>query len=389
MVKQILFLSSILLVSLNLTASETQKNCIDQALEDLDIYVDDVISDPRLMQDILAKDMLLADVPGIQRILKKKITKPQDLSPMLSQALQGILTKHPAIVEVLCAAHERGLLKKVDENISTRLIHHMYLLDAIVVAMKNDGKLMIEVHDAIIEKRKSYDIDEDKISTLLGVYEAGAGVFGAVKTVTMDGAFKMYGDIRARGSITEKEIHTRMEGLRLNIREAYSTDLFKGYYDNFFAGLALNVLPPETVRVVGDEVKLQYVYTQDWTSLYHTWNLAFIIGNLDNLHLLLPKLLIPSVINAESEDYLFMRSLALWLSINFTVFAKLEERDGIDMPGAREIAELWGSINKNYAVSFLQNTETVMAKVLLTAYRATDSVKSLLGWLPLDNLLEQ
>ena len=37
------------------------------------------------------------------------------------------------------------------------------------------------------------------------------------------------------------------------------------------------------------------------------------------------KLLIPSVIDAEPDKYLFNRALALWTSINFQYFAKLKE----------------------------------------------------------------
>ena len=64
--------------------------------------------------------------------------------------------------------------------------------------------------------------------------------------------------------------------------------------------------------------------SQKWASDYLTWNLAFITGNQGDFDLLLPKLLIPSVISADPEQFMFRRVYSLWLSINFCLFRNLQ-----------------------------------------------------------------
>ena len=63
----------------------------------------------------------------------------------------------------------------------------------------------------------------------------------------------------------------------------------------------------------------------------------------------LPKLLIPSVIDAEPDKYLFNRALALWTSINFQYFAKLKGNPDVEFKNREQIAHVLGDINYKYA----------------------------------------
>ena len=85
--------------------------------------------------------------------------------------------------------------------------------------------------------------------------------------------------------------------------------LWEGKIDSFYESL-----------VEDENYFPTFAFHQDWVSLYETWNMAFILGELNNLHYLFPKLLIPSVLNAKSENFLGARIIALWLSINNTLF---------------------------------------------------------------------
>jgi hypothetical protein len=78
-----------------------------------------------------------------------------------------------------------------------------------------------------------------------------------------------------------------------------------------------------------------------------------------------------------------MRSLALWVTINFTVFAKLEGRENVDIPGAKEIADLWGSINKKYAVAYLEKIQesSMQAKIVLNLLYGAATFKAGFDWL--------
>lgn len=367
----------LLLVPFTAMASD-QKNCVDQAIIDFGIDIN-MYSDPSIVKDILDNDMKLASVSGVTHLLGAILTNPQPLKPIIMSMRNGIIEKHPGVVEVLCQAHQQKLLPKVD---ATRILNHIFIFDEIVMGMARDHHLMLAIHQAFLDKRSSFGIGEGKLETAMGIYETGGGLFGAAKAVTMDGVLKMYGDIRSRGYILEEEATARSNGLMLNIFEAYITDKVHLNWKNSKAGLALMTVRPAEVRVSGPHSGMQYVYSEQWTALYHLWNLIFILGNLDNLHLLLPKLIIPAVANAESNDYLFMRSLALWTSLNFSLFAKLEQKENVNFANVKEIAKIGGRISFNYAKAYLESVQenNHKAKALLLELNTVKRIEDRWRW---------
>jgi len=350
-------------------------DCVDKAMAVMGIEGNPQ-SDPSLINDILKNDMYLSELLSIRNVLGAKLTSPQAMGPMIEQIRSGIIERHPAIVEFLCEAHRQNILFKMD---ATRILNHMFILQDIVSAMAKDYELMEEVHKSFLQRRAQYGIRECRLGSMIDIYEAGGGLFGAVKAVTIDSAMDMYTNMRRRSEITPEELKARTKGLTLNILEAYAADRLQGNKENALAGLALASISPETIAVEGEDRRVKYVYDQEWTSLYETWNIAFIIANLgEDFNLIIQKLFVPVVLDADPEDYLFNRVLALWTSINFVLFAKLDQKPESELVGADEIARLWGSINYRYAKSYVEKhaNDSWSAYLVLKRMQLHETVKA-------------
>ncbi|HAU1153042.1 TPA: symporter [Legionella pneumophila] len=101
----------------------------------------------------------------------------------------------------------------------------------------------------------------------------------------------------------------------------------------------------------------QFHIDEQWMNLYNSWNLCFVIANIDPVFVPL-KLLIPSVFSAEPSNYKETRVLTLFLvanlflnqqTLNNPLFSnKFSFRNG------DTIMKKWGEINKNHANELLQ-----------------------------------
>jgi hypothetical protein len=99
--------------------------------------------------------------------------------------------------------------------------------------------------------------------------------------------------------------------------------------------------------VEGKDRAINYDYSQDWASLYESWNMAF-VAHCSNPQLLFSKLLIPQVINSKPEDYILNRAISLWLTLNFDHFHALEKKERVAPMLNDQATQLWGAINKSY-----------------------------------------
>ncbi|MCW8444379.1 hypothetical protein OQJ05_09990 [Fluoribacter gormanii] len=116
-----------------------------------------------------------------------------------------------------------------------------------------------------------------------------------------------------------------------------------------------SLLPDLIVNRLPKRVSQFYVY-KEWMHLYNSWNLLFVIRNLDDSKFLMLKLLIPSVLNAIPMHYMESRVFALYLMGNLYYFNKLSIfTDEIHLANAKTILDKWGEINKKYA-DFLLKT---------------------------------
>ena len=336
------------------TPSSPARLCLDESMERLGVSLT-MLSDPELMRDILRNDMHLDQLPSGSRVFGPVLSTPLPLGPVLQEIRQAIITKQPAVAEFVCAALAENLITPLhnsgDLQAVTRIIHHIWLLDLLTREMARNTEFMLEVTAEILRIRsETYGIPVDIIGGLrmLKILNGGE-MFAPLKSVTMDWVFREYARMRSAGTIGARGEQDRKDGLSLNILEASVTENIGGFNDNAMAGVALAVNPPASIKLVGPEKFIAYEVSDPWTTLYESWNLAFVTGNVSHLNLFYPKLLIPTVIGTTGDRYLFNRALALWVSINFYNFALMEQKPPLDVARTRELAELWGRINVTYA----------------------------------------
>jgi hypothetical protein len=330
--------------------------CVDSAAELLGIDFG-MKTDPSLVNDILEKDMLLADLPVVRRLLGDDLVREKPLYPILNQIREGITEVHPALGVNLCAvlADNEAVASFSAPNfvVIRRTIHHIFLLDKIVSELANNNAFMVKVQKHVQDTVRSVSPHKSSLGHIYDLFKA-AGIFGVAKSLTIDGAINDYRKFREQGFVTHEESESRKRGLTLNVFEATTAERLHGYFSNARAGGALSQWHPSEIRVVGENKTIEYVNpkgagTMTYARLYETWNLAFITGNLEFPNLLYPKLLIPSVLLAKGPDYLYHRVLALWLSINFYLMAHLRGDAHVNIPDKGRIAAIMGTINLSYS----------------------------------------
>jgi hypothetical protein len=326
------------------------RDSVDMLMDKLGISLSQK-TDPELIKDILHNDMKLDDCPAVINLLGNKLSEPESMRPMLERIRESIISKHPAMHEIISTGLNENLIQSPTEaghKLINRSLNHMVLLDAITRGMENDYHVMEEVRDHIRIKRKELGIRDDFFGSSYDMYKAFGSVFGPAKTKSVDLAIDKWLELRKKGDTNAIDLHLNRAIVDMNIAEAVLTDVYNGFPDNARAGIYLGLNQFSDISISGNERKVTFGYNQDWDSLYETWNMAFVTGNLSNPQILYPKLLIPEVIDAKPEDYLFNRALALFLSVNFQLFQKLEKKESVTMPNAREIARRWGEINLSY-----------------------------------------
>jgi len=329
---------------------EVLSKCVDAAAKKLGIDVN-MKTDIKLLNDILENDMHMKDMAGTQSLLKTELVAEQPLLPMLEKVRKGLTAVHPAVGVALCVAlsdeKTAGIFDAPNAAYIKRTIHHMFLLDKIVDKMARDRVYMKDVNSHLIDKVHSMTPHKSWIGHIYDLFKA-AGMFGVAKSYSINGAMDDYAKFREAGVITHDESESRKQGLTLNCLEATVADFAHGYFENAKVGRALSWDHPSVIDIVGQDRQVEYVNRMEYAQLYETWNLAFITGNLDYLNMLYPKLLIPTVILADANSYLFKRVLALAVSINFYLMATLQGKERVNFKGSKDLSDVWGHVNARY-----------------------------------------
>jgi len=307
-------------------------------------------TDPELLERVLRDDLLLGDFEPFTERVAPLLASPQPLDPMLERIQDAIRHRQPAVLAFL-EAHASDL-SVPDEaaQVVTRMVHHTYLLEELAQAIVASPSFLEALHAHVHALREIFGLRERFFAFVADVYRAAdGGVFEAAKIRTLDLMIDQYMGWRKgpEGELNEAQRFRKNAGIKLNMFEAVTKDLFAGFADNARVGTKLGLVGVRELRVCGPNKVVQQVLAPGWTSLYQAWNLAFMMGNLDNLDLLYPKLLVPSVIDAADDDYLFRRGCVLWFSANITLFNILRARhDGEErVPRMPELARAWGAIN--------------------------------------------
>jgi hypothetical protein len=96
--------------------------------------------------------------------------------------------------------------------------------------------------------------------------------------------------------------------------------------------------------------------------------MAFVLGNLKNVDIILPKLLIPSIINAKSDNFMGARIISLWMTINHDIFRHYDKKEFLGPTNKTEMAIAWSRINKNYAFDLAKRETHEDSKTLMKNY---------------------
>ncbi|MCL9682569.1 symporter [Legionella maioricensis] len=134
---------------------------------------------------------------------------------------------------------------------------------------------------------------------------------------------------------------------------------------------AYELLPDLKINSAKKKIGLLNIDSQ-WRDLYNSWNLLFVISNIDSVFMPI-KLVLPSVFFAESPCYKELRLLSLFLFANLLInedtrnnpfFAKK-----YSIKNTTTILKKWGEINKEYAQDELHKLNGAPAVEIETVYK--------------------
>jgi hypothetical protein len=351
----------------------------------------------------------------INKFLQESKTKPKKLDSMYRIIKKAILKKHPAIIEFLDLGNKKKWFKPSKKII--KAVHVAYILEAFTVTMCNDPDFFIEVQNHYKKKEEELGLNpQHPFRTFVNALKISPHFFDIAKPFSLDPFLvyfklqrglsktqlqkeelkKLYGDeqinyIEYRLLSPIKRNHSQHinELVRINIYEAGITEYKNGFRANALCAHTLcedlKVNRPKTTfkrKIVIPENKNSFYKSyskssffpiietsQEWASLYTTWNMAFVLGNLDNLELILPKLFIPSLIDAKSENFLGVRFISLWLTINFAIFRKSEKVEIFGPENKTEMTEAWSNINKKYSLIIAEKEIHEDSKIISKYYK--------------------
>lgn len=374
-------------------------------------------TDPAMVRQILREmhlDDLRTSFTPIKKFLRDATTKKQNLAPMIANSVKALEERHPAILEFLGVALKKKWLKRGPAV--SRALHTWYVLETFTVAMANNHALLMDVSDHLREKAKVHGIDcHHLFKTLYVAVKKTHGLFEFAKGASVDAFLTLYRlgkgmddakmpkrktlDLYAKKKIDILEERLLLPGKRrparrvsdwicINIYEAGITDSVHGFTANAAVAEALNedmernrykewtrrkkVMPDGCdAKIYKPLVRdgstfLGIDYTQEWVSLYVTWNASFALGNLDEIERILPKLFIPSVLACKPSNFIGVRVVSLWLAITHTLFRTFEAdtKPLLTEKQRREMGKAWGDINRKYAGKMLRKDLKIGRKEL-------------------------
>lgn len=334
-------------------------NTVEHFFSDLNIDFK-MQSDPDIIKDIIENEMMLSNCHSFMDLFEHELQTPVDLSEMIQKIQQGLYANHPAIIEFLQHLNDKKSLSNTQhyhlEIVKT--INYIYVLNKLVAQMHRDPYWGKEIMEYVLSVRKTYGIRENSLCCLIDSYKISKEWFLAVKIASINFVVKRY-----LGRLTRNANRTTTNSsyfgqvawrafLNINILEAALGDASFKRWKNAKAGLMLVLL--NNKKMNNDDI-IRYGYSQEWASLYQTWNLSFITSNLPHLDTMYPKLIAPIVANANPDCYMHNRVMALMLTFNWLlIHIKLNRKDPMVIVESSELADVWGAINLKYAKKLYQ-----------------------------------
>ena len=378
-------------------------------------------TDPQIIQSIV-KEFELDDFKSTNKEFKEvfqdAISKPQKLKPLFDDIKKGIISKHPAILEFAELALKKDWFKPSRHIIKS--VHVIYVLEALTAMMCNNHKFFVEIQNHYKKKEKKYGLDTlNIISTFFNALKISPHFFDIAKPLSLDPLliyFKIqrglsksrlsrkelrkiyqqkeinFFEYKLLKPIQKDEVEQINKLVRINIYEAGITEYKKGFVTNAISAYVLSqdlvIDPPNTIfkekKILPEKSNNPFygkitekenlfptiTLSQEWTSLYTTWNMAFVLGNLNDLDIIFPKLLIPSLINSKSENFLGVRFISLWLTINHAIFRKAEKDELLGPENKIKMTKAWAKINKKYALKLAKEEIHENSRRLLKNYKS-------------------
>jgi hypothetical protein len=317
-------------------------------------------SDPVIIQGILKNEMMLSNCQIFLDVFKEEFEAPVDLSAMIQDIQQGLYASHPAVIEFVQHLNNEGTLSntQIDHAAIVKMINYIYVLNRLITEAHNNpywGKQIIEFVFAL---RKNHGIRENSLYCLIDSYKISKKWFLAVKIASINFVIKRY-----LGRLTRNENRTTKNSgyfgqvgwrtlLNINILEAALGDALSKRWKNAKAGLILVLLNNKKMH---NDDTMRFGHSQEWASLYQTWNLSFITTGLPHLDTMYPKLIAPIVANANPDSYIHNRVIALMLTFNWLlIHIKADRKDPMVIADNVELADVWGAINLKYAKKLYQ-----------------------------------
>jgi hypothetical protein len=312
-------------------------------------------SDPDIIRDILKNDMMLLDCHFLLSKFKSEFENPVDLYGMINDIKNGFYSSQPAVIEFIQFLNDEGTLSNIKgyDTIIIRMINYIYILNRLVEEAHRDPYWGKDMMNNVISNRKEYGIRHQSFYCLLDSYRISHDWFLSIKLASVNFVIKRY-IARLNRNTHRPTLNSGYFGqvawrslLNINILEATLGDVLNKRWKNAKAGLMLVMF--NNKKMNNDDL-MRFGHSQEWASLYHTWNLAFITFELPHLDTMFPKLIAPIVTNAAPDLYIHNRVLALFLTFNsLVIHIKKGRNDSMHLPENTKLSDAWGTINLKYA----------------------------------------
>lgn len=329
----------------------TKENCISEVMRRL--HIDQQMETYPEKFNIALKNMFLDDFKYSQEIYSRYLKESVNLNHLFKTIENSIKSKHPAFIQFLSQTLESDLIKDTIYLLPQIevAIYNIIILEELTQRMYKDVSFMIEIKEHYLSKRE-YILHEKRntFTYYLKINKTLGNWFEILKTITMDYVYDQYIEFRLKKELNAFDLFKKRLGLTLNISEALFTDLFQGFFSSSYVAFKLLLNQMQKIYIVGNTTIIKQVFRKNWTNLYETWNMAFCTKHMKYLNVLYPKLLIPSVIDSEEDDYLIYRGLSLWIVISVFFLKKVnKDNDDTKIINAKEIYGLWDKINLEYS----------------------------------------
>ncbi len=356
-------------------------------------------TDPKIMCE-LYREMHLGGIRTnylpLQWVLQKAITEPIDIRMFVGQIKQG-LSKNEIVSDFLEEACYAGYLQP--HELYVKALHFAFLIEQLTFLQANSLIAANDIQKFFYEERKKKGVDTmHPLAAVAATARLTRSPFKTAKFISIIPFIKkialerenggplslekisVIGKLGFTSSIEQLYLtpHETMKHpmIQLNILEAGNEEYLRGFKDNAFVAFALQkgcqieetieykvgaVVPNscESQMLINPfEINMhpEYHFSKEWVDLYESWNMCFILSDMHDLHLILPKLFIPSQIDAKPHDYIFTRALSLDCVINFYLFRLFDKVPHVESPAkCSEIAKLWGAINKQHCNRYIIN----------------------------------